>query len=63
MPMTGKEMIKYLLKNGMVKRRGGKGGHQKFFNPATGQTTEVPVHSKELGKGIERTILKQIGLK
>lgn len=63
MPMTGREMIKYLLRNGMEKvKGGGKGGHQKMINPLTGQTTEVPSHSKELGKGIERVILKQIGL-
>ena len=62
MPMTGKEMIRHLKKNGFQKKKGGKGGHQKMYNPNTDRTTEVPMHSKELGKGIEREILTQAGL-
>lgn len=62
MPKTGKEMVKFLQRQGIKKVKGGKGGHQKMYNPLTGQTTEVPMHSKELGKGIEREILKQIGI-
>ena len=62
MPLTGKEMIKHLKRNGLIKVKGGKGGHQKMRNPKTNQTIEVPNHSKELGKGIEHEILKQAGL-
>ena len=62
MPMTGKEMIKHLKRNGFTKIKGGKGGHQKMKNFQTNRTTEVPNHSKELGKGIEHEILKQAGL-
>lgn len=62
MPMTPKEMVRYLQANGFHEN-GGKGGHRKMYNPATNRTTEVPMHSRELGKGLERKILKQAGLK
>lgn len=63
MPMTSKEMIKFLLKNGFIQIKGGKGSHKRFFNPSTGKITQVPDHSKELKKGMEQAILKQAGLK
>ena len=37
MPMTSKEMVKFLLKNGFIEVSGGKGSHRKFQNPATGK--------------------------
>jgi len=63
MPMTPKEMIRHLQANGFIKCEGGKGGHQKMFNPATNATTYVPMHSSELGKGIEHRILREAKLK
>ena len=63
MPMTPKEMIRYLQANGFQKIDGGKGGHQKMFNASTKATTFVPMHSKELGKGIEQKILLEAKLK
>ncbi|AYZ73417.1 type II toxin-antitoxin system HicA family toxin [Fusobacterium necrophorum] len=63
MPMTSTEMIKLLLKNGFIRIPGGKGSHQKFYNPSTGKQTEVSDHKKELKKGTEHKILKQAGLK
>lgn len=63
MPMTAKEMLKFLLRQGIEKvKGGGKGGHQKMLNPLNGQTTEVPMHG-ELSKKLEHKILKQLGLK
>ena len=63
MPMTAKEMLKFLAKQGIEKvKGGGKGGHQKVVNPATGQTSEVPMHG-ELSKSLEHKILRQLGLK
>ena len=62
MPMTAKEMLRYLKKNGIVKvKKGGKGGHQKVRNPRNNQTSEVPNHG-ELDKKLEHKILKQLGL-
>lgn len=63
MPMTSKEMIIFLLKNGFKQIPGGKGSHKKFYNQSTGKYTVVPDHGKELGKGMEHKILKQAGLK
>lgn len=62
MPMTPKEMIRFLKKNGfrVVDQ---KGSHVKLKNNKTGRQTIVPYHSKSLKKGLEEAILKQAGLK
>lgn len=62
MPMTSKEICKLLEKNGFTAMTQ-KGSHLKMVNKATGKQTIIPMHSKELGKGIEQAILKQAGLK
>ena len=62
MPMTPKEMVKFLRKNGFISVSQ-EGSHQKFKNPITNRQTTVPIHRKELSKGLEQTILKQAGLK
>lgn len=53
MPMTPREMIKYLKQNG---------SHVKMKNLNTNKQTMVPYHSKPLKKRLEQTILKQAGL-
>ncbi len=62
MPMTSKEMITFLKKNGfeIISQNG---SHVKMRNPNTGKTVIVPYHSKDLKKGMEQAILKQAGLK
>ena len=55
-------MVKFLKQHGFVEVSQ-KGGHLKMQNPKTKAITIVPQHSKELGKGLEKTILKQAGLK
>lgn len=62
MPMKPKEMIKLLQKNGFVIERS-NGSHHFLRNPETGKTTTVPLHTKDLKKGIEYKILKDAGLK
>ncbi len=62
MPMTPKEMIKLLQKNGFVIERK-NGSHHFMRNPETGRTTTVPFHSKDLKPALERKILKDAGLK
>ncbi len=59
--MTGKEMVKLLQDSGFVLARI-NGSHHLM---ACGEVTvAVPVHGKkELGKGLEHSILKQAGLK
>lgn len=64
MPMTSKQMIKFLKKNGFTYINSGDGSHRKFKNFKTGRITTVPDHgSKTLPKGLEHEILKQAGLK
>lgn len=62
MPMTSKEMIKHLEKNGFIKISQ-SGSHVKMINPKTKKQTIVPYHGKSLKKGLEQQILKQAGLK
>lgn len=62
MPMTPKEMVKLLKKNGFVELRQ-NGSHKVFINRETGKMTVVPFHCKDLAKGTEQDILKQAGLK
>ena len=63
MPMTSKQMIKFLKKNGFTYMKSGDGSHKKFKNLKTGRVTIVPDHgSKDLGRALEREILKQAGL-
>ena len=61
MPMTPKEMVRLLKKNGFVEIRQ-KGSHLMMINYEIGKQTTVPMHRKDLSKGTERAILKQAGL-
>lgn len=62
MPLTPKQMIKLLKKNGfeIISQNG---SHVKLRHAETGAQTIVPLHSKDLKKGLEDAILKQAGLK
>lgn len=62
MPMTPREMIKLLKKNGFIEV-GSTGSHRKLYNPDTKRTVIVPYHSKAMKKGLEQGILKEAGLK
>ena len=62
MPLTPKQMIKLLHKHGFVIVNQ-NGSHVKMRNPQTKRQTEVPMHCKDLKKGLEQAILKQAGLK
>lgn len=62
MPMTPREMIKHLKKNGF-EEISQNGSHVKLKNRTTGITVIVPYHSKAMKKGLEQAILKQAGLK
>lgn len=61
MTMKPKDMIKLLEKNGFV-RKSQNGSHVKLYNEITKVYIIVPVHSKELKKGLEIALLKQAGL-
>ena len=62
MPMTSKEMIKYLKRNGFIEISQ-NGSHIKLRNETTGKQVIIPYHSKSLKIGLEQAILKQAGLK
>lgn len=63
MPMTSKEMIKYLIKNGF-EAASQNGSHIKMRNSKTGKQVIVPYHSqKTLKRGTEQDILKKAGLR
>lgn len=62
MPLTPKQMIKYLKQNGFIEVRQ-EGSHKFFINEETNRRTTVPYHCKDLTKGLEHEILKQAGLK
>ena len=63
MPLTPKEMIRLLLQNGFVYVKSNNGSHQKYLNPQQNITVAVPLHTKELKKVLELSILKHAGLK
>lgn len=62
MPMTSKEMIKLLKKNGfeIISQNG---SHVKLKNVESKRQVIVPYHSTSMKKGMEQAILKQAGLK
>ena len=62
MPMTPKEMISLLKKNGytVVSQNG---SHIKLKNEQTNVQIIVPYHCKDLKRGLEQAILKQAGLR
>ena len=60
--MTPKELIKKLIDNGFV-IVSQKGSHVKLKNNNTNRQTIVPMHSRELKKGLEKAILKQANIK
>lgn len=62
MPITPREMIKKLQKNGfqIISQNG---SHVKLRNPQTGKQVIVPYHNKSMKKGLEQAILKEAGLK
>lgn len=62
MPMTPKQMVKYLKRNGFIRLRQ-DGSHIFMYNKKTNKRTTVPMHNKDLAKGLEHIILKQAGLK
>ena len=59
-PIKPRKLIKILLQLGFVKRDA-EGSHS-FFSNDDGLTTVVPVHNKDLSKGLLRKILHDVRL-
>lgn len=62
MPLTPREIIKLLEKNGF-EFVSSNGSHRKYKNSKNGKIIIVPYHSRELKRGTEQNILKQAGIK
>jgi len=61
--MKCSELIRLLLQNGWVKESQ-KGSHIKFLHPTKSGKLIVPSHgADEMGKGLEKKILKAAGIK
>lgn len=58
MPLTPKQMIKLLKRNGFIVISQ-NGSHVKLRNNQTSVQVIVPCHCKDLKKGLEQAILKQ----
>jgi predicted RNA binding protein YcfA (HicA-like mRNA interferase family) len=63
MPISAKEMVKFLKENGFEEVRQNSTSHKVMVNKKTGKRTVVPMHGKDLPIGTEKIILKQAGLK
>lgn len=61
MPLTPKKMITLLQKNHFI-ISSQNGSHVKLKSSVTGAQVIVPLHCKDLKKGLEHAILKQAGL-
>ena len=59
-PIKPKKFIKILLGRGFIKRDA-EGSHVLFSHP-DGRTTVIPIHAKEISKGLLRKILNDIQL-
>ena len=62
MPITGKEMVKLALANGWIEVRK-RGSHHHLKKEGIPYLVTIPVHGyDDLGRGLERKILKDLGL-
>ncbi|MBM6930868.1 type II toxin-antitoxin system HicA family toxin [[Clostridium] spiroforme] len=62
MPLTAKQMIILLKKNGYEEIRQ-IGSHKQFLNRKNGIKVTVPFHTGDLAPGTERSILKRARIK
>jgi predicted RNA binding protein YcfA (HicA-like mRNA interferase family) len=61
--VTWAELIRKLKAAGFIEHRKGKGSHRQFIHPGTKRVITVAIHTKkEVGKGLERRIMKDAGL-
>lgn len=62
MPLKPREMEKIILADGWI-FKSQEGSHRHYTHPAKPGKVTIPFHTKELTKFVERSILKQAGLK
>nr|WP_084277014.1 type II toxin-antitoxin system HicA family toxin [Anaerovibrio sp. RM50] len=54
--LVGRKSFPYTKHNGFIPIKSNNGSHKKLFNPVTNVTVTVPMHSKDLKKGLEQAI-------
>ncbi len=59
--MTSKELVKLIKKDGWY-QVSQKGSHAQFKHPTKKGRVTIPIHSGDVAKGTEKSILKQAGL-
>ena len=62
--MNSDQLERWLKKQGVVIQTKSGTGHKVATNPANGKKADIPTHGgrKQLGTGIVRKILKELGL-
>lgn len=60
MPLKPKDLVRVLKQNGFIKKSQW-GSHLKMYNPRTGVNIPIPIHTKEMKKGLVYAILKKAG--
>ncbi|MFD0897723.1 type II toxin-antitoxin system HicA family toxin [Loigolactobacillus binensis] len=61
--MKPRQLIKLLKQNGFIEKSQNGSSHLKMYNPVTNITVMIPIHAKELGRGLENAILREAKLK
>jgi predicted RNA binding protein YcfA (HicA-like mRNA interferase family) len=59
--VTPKRFIRILLQIGCIEKRQ-SGSHRIFYYPAKGVIVSVPMHTRDLKKGLLRSVLKDIDM-
>lgn len=62
MPLKPKELVRILKQNGFIEKSQ-QGSHLKMYNPVMKVTIPIPIHAREMKKGIQYAILKKAGLR
>ena len=53
MTMKPRELVRLLKQHGFIEKSQ-RGSHLKMYNPVTKISIPIPIHSKELKKGLDR---------
>ena len=62
MRMKPRQMIRLLKKHGFIEKSQNGSSHLKMYNSENNTTVMIPIHAKELGKGLEKAILKEANI-
>jgi len=59
--ISTKKLVKIIEKKGFFLKRQ-KGSHAFYYNPNTKKSTVIPMHNRDVPKGILRKILHDVGI-